>query len=207
MTLQDIADDFVLKYKIECSIRGAKEIQFGDKALAKLISDAQQNIQRRHNILSGEYTLTMIEDEYSYELPTDCAYVTKVVVDSVALDRKNINELRDYEQQEGVPTCFATYQADCLKIQFDLTTADEELTIYYDVDPNFYSNSDNDWGTFLQKFAGSLRLPQRYNNAVVLYILSQIFPDLSAKYEYEMASLRESQYRNRTTTKYSMGGY
>lgn len=205
MTLQDIRDDFVFKYKLECTKRGVKEIQFPDRALAKLISEAQQDIQRRHNVISGEYVLTMVEDTYTYELPSDCANVSKVIVDGVALDRKNINEIRDYEAGEGVPTCYSILLNDKLSIQFDLATADQDLTIYYEVDTNFFSNEDTDWGKFIGKFAGGLRIPQRYNNAVVLYLLAQVFDDIDIKYKKEMDSLRESQYRNRTTTTYKMG--
>lgn len=207
MTLQDIRDDFVFKYKLECAKRGSKEIQFPDRALAKFISEAQQDIQRRHNILSGEYTLVMIEDVYTYQLPTDCGNVIKVMVDNVPLERKNINEIRDLLPATGVPTCYATVLNDCLSIQFDLTTADEELTVYYEIDPHYFSSEDTDWGTFIGKFAGRAKLPQRYNNAIVLYMLSQIYDDLYPKYEKEMASLRESQYHNRTSLKYNMGGY
>jgi len=207
MTLQDIRDDFVVKYKLECQKRGAKEIQFGDKIIAKWISDAQQDIQRRHNILSGEYTLIMIEDEFSYELPTDCSNITKITVDNVPLDRVNLGEMQEIVTAEGTPTRYAIKLADTLSVQFDLSEADKELTVYYDVDTNYASDSDNDWGGFNGKFYGSLRLPQRYNRAVVLYILSEIYDDILPKYEKEMNSLRESQYRNRTSTKYSMGGY
>jgi len=207
MTVQDIRDDFVVKYKVECQKRGAKEIQFGDKVIAKYISEAQQDIQRRHNILSGEYTLIMVEDEFTYELPSDCSNITKITIDNVPLDRVNLAEMQDIVTASGTPTRYAIKLTDALSVQFDLSEADKELTVYYDVDTNFASDSDNDWGGFNGKFYGSLRIPQRYNKAVVLYMLAEMFDDIVMKYEKELASLRESQYRNRTSTKYSMGGY
>lgn len=68
--------------------------------------------------------------------------------------------------------------------------------------------STQDWGTFNgNKFTGNLLLPERYTEAVVLGMLSKIFPDLRNDYEFELKTLKGGkQDLTQISLEYNLGG-
>lgn len=68
--------------------------------------------------------------------------------------------------------------------------------------------STQDWGTFTgNKFIGNLLLPERYTEAILLGMLSKIFTDLKAEYEFELKSLKGTkQDLTQMSLSYNLGG-
>jgi hypothetical protein len=71
------------------------------------------------------------------------------------------------------------------------------LTLFYYPDFRYYQpsvSSSQDWGTFSGiVFSGKLMLPDRYDMAILYYMLSQVIPDYYQMYEKEIFSLKGSR--------------
>lgn len=198
MTVQQIRDSLVVKYKLECLKRGTKELELGDTLIAQLISEAQQDIVRRHAVIEASGTVSVVSGTYSYDLASNFGQMKTVVLDGAPIEQVTAQEL---QEETGVTTAKPTRYAvkiidDQPQIMVDGSQACT-LTYYYNIDTNP--------GT-LASLTGNLSVPNRYNNAVQYFILAQFFDDIYGKYEAELRSLRESQWTNKRTFKYSMGG-
>ena len=212
MTLQEIRDAFEARYKVECFKRNVKQLELDDKLIALFMSEAQQDIQRRHRVVRTSSSVTITSG--SGTLPSNFGRIIAVKYDDDFLEQKPYQELLDYQ--------LTTSDSDALVYAIDQTgatatilvypTGVTSVTVYYYPEYLYYQPSGDtsqEWGSFSgTAFSGSLNIPVRYAMAVQYYMLSQLFDDIERKYEREMGSLRESQLINRPKElKYNIGGF
>lgn len=204
MTTKEIRDDFVLKYKIECQKRSTKFLDLGDKAIAKLMSEGIQDLQRRLSIVKATTTIDLDDNTYSYDLPDNFGNVDTVTCGGLLLqiDFKDWQCINTYSD---VPSQFSI---DGTTIYLDGSSSGNTLTLTYYFDPNFYSNFDTFEGfTFNgSNWFGNTVLPNRYNQAIVYYMLSSFYDDMLMKYEKELNSLKMTQPTNKHSLKYNVAG-
>lgn len=198
MTLQQIRDSFVARQKIECAKRQSQYVELGDTLVAKLISDAEMDIQRRCNIIEDSATIDLVSSIYTYELPTNFGEIKTVVYDSnTPLERVDLIDLQEMSGAEGIPTQYSLLLDGVKpKIQFDQAQDGYIVTVYYTTHLNSAYTS----------LSGCPKLPPIYQNAIIYYMLGQLFDDVLDKYEIELRSLRESSYTNRRTLKFNING-
>jgi len=217
MTLQEIRDNFQARLKVELWKRQMPDPPaelMSDKMTAFYISQAQQDIQRRHSILQSSTSITLVSGTSAYSLPTDFGKVRTVIsIDSGGdldgvLEKISLQELRESETATGTPRKFAISEGATSQIVvYPTPSGSGTLTFYYYTSPNYYQHSgvaSQDWGSY--PFSGSLKLPAKYSLAVIYSMLSNIFPDFMNLYEKEVGSLRESQLTPRSLN-YHFGGF
>lgn len=69
MRIEEIAYNFEKRYEIECFKRQIKKLIIDKPIIAGFISEAQQDIQRRLNIVEGNSIVELIADQSEYNLP------------------------------------------------------------------------------------------------------------------------------------------
>jgi len=198
MTIQQIRDSFVVKYKLECLKRGVPEKELGDTLIAQLLSEAQQDISRRHAVIEASGTVSVTSGTYSYDLATNFGQMNLVTLDGSPITRVDVTDLQSIAgDTTNKPSQYAVKIIDDQPQIMVNGSQACTLTYYYNIDTN---------PATISSLTGNLSLPNRYANAVQYFLLAQIFDDITVKYEAELRSLRESQYSNKRTLKYSMGG-
>jgi hypothetical protein len=197
-----IRDIFTVKYKIECTRRGIPDKSLSDALIAKLISDAETDIQRRNRVLESSGTINLITSTYIYDLPANFGEIKTVIYTDTnngisPLERVDLQTLQEIKADAGIPTQYSLKLVDDLpQIQFNLAKTGNIITVFY------YVDLDSGYTTI----TGLPKLPHVYTNAIVLQMLSQFFDDIQIKYERELMSLKESQYTNRRFLKYKING-
>lgn len=213
MTLGEIRDDYVRSLQREFWKIGKDTPRINDKTIAMDMSEAFQEIQRRHSVLQGYNTITTSSGNNVYNLPSDFGKMKKVMYSDLELEEMTFNELITKENATTYPTHYAMYTSGNTQQIVLYPTPNDAYTVYlyYYLDLGFYSPSgdtNQNWGNFDGAvFSGTPKLPERYNKAVKSYMLGLYFPEWEQRYEREMLSLRESRVSSLPKLKYKMGGY
>ncbi|MFC2135984.1 hypothetical protein ACFLTH_15315 [Bacteroidota bacterium] len=212
MTILEIRDNFVARYRLECMKRGTKLIEIGDKMIAYLISAAQQDVLRKIPMMKDTKSVSLTTGTYKYDLDTNFGDVESVRdSDYGELDRVTVKDLDIIEGTTGAPTQYAIEINDNLpQIYFDAAETGKTITVNFSIVPNFYSPSGStaqDWGSFDgSTFTGDLIVPDRYLEAIILHMLGQMFIDFKSLYDIEIDSLRDAQITNKTSIAYRFNG-
>jgi hypothetical protein len=196
MTIKEIRDQFLGQYEIQSQVKGIKRIRIGDKMLAFFISSAQQDIQRRLAVVESTTDITLLTTTNEYSLPSNFGQHKHAYVGSTPLDEKPERFIREQIAAGNSGYWYGIYVAgNTQKLITPISSG--TLTLYYYPDLRYYQpsiSSDQDWGNFSGTvFTGKLILPDRYDQAVLYFMLAQIMPDYYGMYEKEVKSLRESR--------------
>lgn len=210
MLTSELRDLFVASYKLECSLRGIKEIIFPEQLLALWISAGQQEILDELNLLVKPYTIYYEAQTTSipYTLPDDYGKFLKTEPEYDTVDIQSLNAT-----SQGDITRIAIFNdGDGWKIALgDLPSVAGSFKLWYRIGSNLYSQSTggDDIGGFNNAtFSGSLLLPDRYNPLLLLYLKTQCFPDLKAEYQLKIAKLKgDTSSTYKTVVNYNLGGY
>ncbi|HKB85123.1 MAG TPA: hypothetical protein VKD08_03055 [Ignavibacteriaceae bacterium] len=210
MLISEIRDLFKSKYKLESRIRKTDEIDIDNKLLASFISQAQQDIQRRLSVVEASTTIALGTTSNVYNLPSNFGRHKHAYIGSTLLGEKSSRFIREQIALGNTGDWYAIYQAGNTQ-QILTTYTSGTLTVYYYPDFRYYQpsvTSIQDWGTFNGiVFTGKLMLPDRYDMAILYYMLSQVVPDYYAFYEKEIRSLKGSRVASMgETLDYNFGG-
>lgn len=219
LSILECRDYFVTSYKLECMKHGAKELDLQDKMIAMWMSSGQQDIVDRLKLLETYYDLTYTAQ--TVFTPISLAAITdfgKLLRTEPALDIVSINDLNTYNGDEDVEQG----EVDAIAIYHDgtsykaglssLPSAAGTIRLWYQKNTGFYApsgSSTQNWGTFDgSTFTGNLKLPEKYLDLLILFMLGKIFPDKQAEYESKLKDFKG----NSTTTysaaiAYNLGGY
>ena len=211
MTLNEIRNAFVLKFNRESRKRKLNYEIPADREIALLISEAEQDVQRRLRIVESSSTVTITSGVGT--LPSNFGSIRGVKWGTEFLKERSITDVRKAQAYESVsePNIYAldtgsSYQL--LVYPTDVTS----VTVYYTVDSLYHqpSASTEYWGSTTQPFddgfSGNLILPNRYAFAIQLYMLAQYFDEMEIKYERELNSLKHSRPSTLSAPKYNFGG-
>lgn len=199
MKLQEVADDFIFRHKLQCEEIGRPYKKLNENMVAMLISKGQQDVQRRLGILQKTATLSISSGDSSVNLPDDCGRLRQVFISDTPMVKVSATDIAANLTDTGQPCNYSEIIDNATKKILLQPTADKDYTatIFYIVSPNIFSPSqdpDQDWGQLYQdgKYYGDFKLTDQYEEAVILWGLSRIFANVIPLYAAEIASLRNS---------------
>lgn len=210
MTIKEIRDLFYARYSFECMTRKIDKIEIPDKMISFYISAAQQDIQRRLQVVESSVDVTLGTDSNLYVLPQTFGRAKHAYIGSTPLKEKPITWVEKQSVQGTSGDWFAIKITGHTPYVYCPVTSGT-LTIIYYPDLGYYQPSvsaTQTWGTFNGVvYSGTLILPDRYNMAILYWMLSQIFSEYYTLYEKEVRSLRESSQESKEETlNYNFGG-
>ena len=196
MSIKELRDLFLAQYEIQSQVRGLTPIKIVDKMIASFISQAQQDIQRRLLVVETSTDITLSTTGYVYSLPSNFGQHKHAYVSNMVLEEKSEKFIREQIAQGNSGYWYGIYQqGNTQQLITSLTSG--TLTLFYYLDTNYYRPSlsaSQDWGNFNGiVYSGKLLLPDRYDMAVLYYMLAQVLPDYWNLYEKEIRSLRGSR--------------
>jgi len=199
MLIQEIRSAFLTRYKRISFQRDLKVQQLNDAEIAFMISEAQQDIQKRVDVVTGTSAITLVAGQNVYNCPSDFGKLKYATINNYPLDVVSEYDVLARTAESGTPVEVAQYIVGntaqiLVNPKPDSATT---LNIYYSVDMNYYQPSgatSQGWGDFSgTSFSGKLLLPDKYDRAVYLFMLAQFFDDYELKYKEEIISLRGNQ--------------
>ena len=210
MTILELRDLFQGEYTLAAQIRGGVKIDIGDKLLANFISQAQQDIQRRLLVVESSVDLTLASTTNVHSLPTNFGLHKHAYLGTSLLEEKPARFMRELLAVGGTGNYFSIYQQGNTQ-QLITPHTSGTLTLFYYPDFRYYQPSvstSQDWGSFSGTvFTGKLMLPDRYDMAVLYYMLAKVIPEYEAKYEREIRSLKGSRVSSMDDSfGYELGG-
>lgn len=217
MTLQHLRDAFVMEYKLECQKTGTREILFGDKQIAYMISKAQQDLINRLKIseLYTDVSLTAVTTYTEYTLPSNFGAVAKrPKIGDVELDIVNREDIPSSGTlSQGTPEKLAIYfnGTEYKMSVYPLPSSAMTLRLWYFIDTAYFnpaSTSAQDWGTFDgSQFSGNVKFPDKYLKAIIDFMVGEVFPQRKGEYEFELSKLKATNATTYQGFKYRFGGY
>lgn len=210
MTLREVRDAFLMRYKRLSMQRQQPVDKIGDAEIAFYISSAQQDIQRRLSVVESSTDITLDSISNLYALPATFGKQKHAYIADTPLEEIPIIEAEKRAISGNTGFWYAIKVTGHSAYVFCPATSGT-LTIIYYPDLGFYQPSlgaSQTWGSFNGvTYSGNLILPDRYDMAILYNMLSQIFPDFLALYEKEIKSLRESrQFSVGEAFDYNFGG-
>lgn len=210
MTLKEIRDVFLVRYKRLSQQRQQPFDHIGDAEIALYLSVAQQDIQRRLSVVETSTDITLDSISNLYALPITFGKQKHAYAGQTILQEISIKEAEQATLGGNSGAWYAIKVTGHSAYVFCPMTSGT-LTVVYYPDLNYYQPSlgaSQTWGSFNGVvYSGNAILPDRYDMAIIYHMLSNIFPDHLALYEKELKSLRESrQFSDTDTLKYTLGG-
>jgi len=209
MTAQEVYNNFLREFNREFFKLDKKVPRLEIKDVAMDISEAQQELQRDLWIVEKSHPISLTPNNNAYALPSDFGKQKGVVINGTPLQEVTSQKIYDSNSQSGDTGWYAIVGNSQLLI-YPTPTSNSTAYLYYYPDFGFYSPSGisaQTWGTFDgDSFTGNLMLPDRYNRAISLYILSKWFDSFIPKYEAEKVRLRSArQVSLPDSTEYNLG--
>lgn len=199
MLIQEISSAFLTRYKRISFQRDLKVQQLNKAEIALMISEAQQDIQKRLDVIIGSSGITLYSGYSAYNLPNDFGKLKFAMIGNLEVDIVSDYTLLTTQPSTGNPIKCAVYNDGNIPklVVYPVPTETTTLYIYYSVDTNYYQPTQpnpQNWGSFNgTEFSGKLLLPDKYDRAVNLFMLAQFFDDYELKYRDEILSLRGNQ--------------
>jgi hypothetical protein len=200
LTATECRNLFVVGYKIECQKNKMKELDFPDKIIASWMSSGQQDIADRLKILITyvDVAYTPVTSFTKYDLPSNFGSLLRTEPELKIVD---VNEMNSYVQsgnnlQIGVPQQVAVYHESTgyHLVLGPLPNSTNTIRVWYSINPGMYSPSAaaaQDWATFDgSTFTGSLKIPDKYIDLLILYMLGKIFDQKKMEYEAHLNRMR-----------------
>jgi hypothetical protein len=219
MTLLEVRDFFTTFYKLECVKHQVKEIDFQDKIIAAWISAGQQEIVDRLKLLETYYDLAYTAQ--TTFTPLSLASVTdfgKLLRTEPELNIVGINDLNTYNadgdvEQGEVDSIAVWHDGVAFKVGLsNLPSSAGTIRLWYQKNTGYYSpsgSSSQNWGTFDgSTFTGNLKIPEKYLDLLIKYMLGQIFPDKQQEYETVLQRFKgDSISTSKGEIGYNLGWY
>lgn len=220
MTLSEISDSFKLQYKFESVKRNIPYVELAEKHIALYISEAQQDLASRLKIIETYSDITLSTGTYEYSLPANFGSLIRIEdLSGVHLEIVSINDIASLGTiAVGTPSRASVYyNGTAYKLRVDTAPAGSEaLRVWYNADTFIYSASGGQaqsWGAFDgMNYSGNLKIPARYEKAVILYLLQKAMSPLDNNYfagEYLQEIYRLKSMTGSSVNynpKYKMGG-
>ena len=210
MTIHEIRDIFLLRYKRLSLQQGQKVDHIPDAEISFYMSAAQQDIQRRLAVVETSTEIELSSITPLYALPATFGKQKHAYIGDTILAEKPIVWAEQKNVREEVGDWYAIKISGHTPYVY-CPAESGTLTVVYYPDLGYYQPSvdpSQTWGSFSGVvYSGNLILPDRYNMAILYSMLSNIFPDFLVIYEKELRSLRESrQFSDTDTMGYILGG-
>lgn len=199
MLIQEISSAFLTRYKRISFQRDLKVQQLNKAEIALMISEAQQDIQKRMDVVIGTSAITLVAEQNAYNCPSNFGKLKFATLGGNPLDIVTDFDILTALAEVGTPVqCAQHILGNTPKILVNPTPEEAgTLNIYYSVDMGYYQPSgatSQNWGGFSgTEFSGKLLLPDKYDRAVNLFMLAQFFDDYELKYRDEILSLKGNQ--------------
>jgi len=219
MTVQAIRDLFLIKYKLECSQRNMREIEFGNKTILTFLSGAEAAIQDELQIISSAGTITLVAGTKTYSLPVDFADFIgqpKMLIGTTYSLLEQIS-LADYKEDmttdNGTPLKFAVYRFQGSAPVIGLLptpSTSGTISFAYKMDIFTYYAGDTNANFADEGYAaydgstptGNIVLPPKYADLIISKMLTNLFPDYEQKYQL---MLKDAKYSRPVDNKKKLG--
>lgn len=209
MTLSEVRDAFIADYTFEAQRLGLKRIDVPNKMIASWISRGQQDIADRLSIMvtNQDISLTAVTVYTEHNLNSKFAGIVKAEINGYDLDIVGVKDIPTTGTLvTGQPSKIAAFhdasQNAYKAIVYPLPDTSYTLKVWYHINLNFYSPSgsaDQDWGNFSgTAWTGDLKIPDRYLDLLLEYMMAKAFPERIAIYERR---IRGFKARNASTPK------
>lgn len=199
MLSSELRDLFTASYKVECQKHNTKEVFLPDKLIASWMASGQQEICDRLGVLINYYDIYYepVTEYQTYDLPEDWGKLIRTepelkivdigvvethVEEGDTLETGDINSIAIYNDGDGWKCALSP-----------LPTTSDHVRIWYYPNPQNYSPSKSapDLGSFDgSTFNGSLKLPDKYQQLLLFYMLGQCFMDIKMEYEERISRER-----------------
>lgn len=212
MKLNDLIYAFKNDYELQCEFRGIKPIALRHKQLALILSKIVSDLQKKLGVIEASYTASSINGTASYSISASFMTPQTILYDGYPLKKKSMQWIKEQYAQSGSPMYYAIQYTDRTAKLYLYptpdTSGDDNIVIQCKYNYNLYSPSDSsqDFGTFTSgAFSSDTVLPSQYDQALLLGMMKEIFPDYKPQYLEEVSLLRVKQYNGEGLT-YDFGG-
>lgn len=145
MTLKDVFDLFKQRLEIEYFKRGVfNHLQLSPRMIAYFLSQAQQEIQRRLNIVQSYQIINLVDGTNTYSLPTKFGTFKAAMINNCNVKYESFDEIIKQPYRKALPTlCNVFYDEEGEKklIVYPTPNANAVMYVYYYVDPNMFKAS------------------------------------------------------------------
>lgn len=214
MLLLDLRNRFILEYKLECQKKNVKEIGLAtqDKIIAAWIASGEQDICDRLSLLTTytDIAYVPVTDFTTYSLPTNFGKLLKTEPELKTVDITDIKTVNNGNPipQGEIHTIAIYNDGTAFKAALmDLPASSGSVRVWYSINTLMYSpggTTSQNWGSFDGlTFTGNLKIPEKYTDLLLLYILGKIFDDRKLEYEANLLRLRgNSSTTHKDTVEY-----
>lgn len=219
MLLSTVKNIIESDYLLECGKKGVSPVDYTDSQLALWISQGQQDLVDRLNLLItySDLSYTAGTTYTTVSLPANFGKITKAEINGQEIKIVGVSDIPSNGTMEtGIPSSCAVYHNGTawLLALSPVPAASGTVRVWYVVNTLFHDGDTataQSWGTYSKStvagFSGSLILPERYVPLLVLYILGKFFDDKMQEYEVRVSRARSNsaQTANFDIT-YNFGG-
>lgn len=209
MTLQELRDRFITEYKFVAQTKGLKYVEPPNGVIAAWLSSAQQDLQNRLKISLTYEDFSIVAGTNTYTFTnSDFGSLQRVEYDGRDVDVVGVDMIDTTSSIAGSqPTVVAIYSNDgTWTLRVPETSVAYTLRVWYYKDFGYYSSGNSNWGSYSNSFSGSLKIPSKYLEAVIYYLMYKVTGDISY-YENEVRKLRETRsITSKTGLSYRMNG-
>lgn len=203
MTLQNLRDLFVSRLMLEHSKLGIEMPELQEGVIAFLISEAQNDLIKRLNVIKSYTDIQLIKDTLEYALPSKFGKFIHAEMSGERIPATGITELSDIKS----PLTIAVYYSESgYKLRLNGSSTGT-LRVWYYADTNLFNPANTqaqDWGQFDgNTFTGNLLVPERYTMAVLYYMLKESIPNPNGfEIKYDRAVLELQTMTGSTAPKF-----
>ena len=212
MKLNDLIYAFKNDYELQAELRGVKPIVLRHRQLALILSKIVSDLQKKLGVIEASYTSSSVSGTASYSISASFMNAGAVLYDSIPLKKKSMQWIKEQYSFSGTPMYYAIQYTDRTAKLYLYPTpdsdGDDNIVVQCKYNYNLYSPSDTtqDFGTFTSgAFSSDTILPSQYDQALLLGMMKEIFPDYDIRYREECSLLRVKQYNGEKFT-YDFGG-
>lgn len=213
MTIVQLRDHFIARYKLECLKKGIKEIDLTHqgKIVAVMMYDAISEIQSKTSIIEGSLSIPLVVGATQYELEWDYGIIRVVSCNGAILCKKTLEWITK-QNDLGVTGDNPEYYAiNAVKdiyagTQFNITlfpapSIVTNLVISYTNDAKVF-NTEFDDDAYSTNYT---MLPSMYDKAILFHMVDSMFGDNKPNFDRELTRLIAKQF-NGEKFSYKMTG-
>lgn len=199
MTVQEIRDSFVMKYNFEAQKRQDPPFatsHITEAMVASWLAEGEMDIVRRIGTFYASQTITLVTGTTSYAINTNFGKPVRLFDGTTEYTEIPYEEFLTLASGDSNYYFAIEYiETSNLHINPSPTSSSVNPTLSYKIDTNYYSPAgDTDWKTTTTSiFSGEIEIPKRYANAIIRYMMKEVYPEFEGRYEKDVMSLRESQ--------------
>ena len=212
MKLNELVDDFLAYYKLECLKRKEVQIDLQPRLVTLMLSEVCSDIQKTFGAVEVLLSIPIVQGTDQYALNASVMTVKNVMIGTSPLIVKSTDWMQSQQAENGLPSYYSIIYPNAIPklwVYPNPVNADT-IVINYNPDFNLYSPSSitaGDFGNFLNdQWSGNTTLPTQYDKLLLYGMLKKMFPEFEVEHSKEELLLMSKQFNGETFEKYKMTG-